>query len=646
MQKILRRRTLRELRDSWLRYLILGMLITVAVFMIVSLLGAAETVIRGVREHDGLSRMEDGQFRTFSVLSGEQEETIRDRGVILERQFYMDFELPDGSCLRIFRNREEIDLLELLDGEEAREKNEIVLERRYCEVHDLTVGDEVTFAGHLFRITGIGTVPDYNSPMKGMTDSIVDSKQFGPGFVSGDCYEELRAGGNAAQAETYVYSFRLPEGMEGKELRKLIESFPFRVRDIKDPYFQQYYREQTESVSLLLDLVDSFLFDEEDAEDFRRAMEPEIHNLQQFVMAEDNLRIDAAQDDVMINLYGSLLAGVIILALFAYVMTVFILHGIDEDSAVIGALYAMGVKRQELMHHYILLPTIVSFFSGIAGTVLGHTAAGIRYQMMDTYLYYSVPDLPVRPIPYIIVYGVVLPPLIAALVSCLSIRSRLKRSALSLLRKEKKQVRVSNIGFERSPFTARFSMKQTMREIRSVLTVVAGLFICLVLVWIGIDCWVMCGHIRVDNEADTKYEYMYLYKYPEKTAPEGGSAGYAEGFSKERFGYDLDVTLLGMPEDNPYFEVTTGDAQNAVSVSSAMAQKYALSEGDVFTVEDKASERLYAFRVQSVFQYSPGFYAVMEIGAMRDLMGQPDDYYNVVFSDRNLIFREGDCTAL
>ena len=31
----------------------------------------------------------------------------------------------------------------------------------------------------------------------------------------------------------------------------------------------------------------------------------------------------------------------------------------------IVALYAMGVKRQELMQHYILLPTLVSFVSGV-----------------------------------------------------------------------------------------------------------------------------------------------------------------------------------------------------------------------------------------------------------------------------------------
>lgn len=52
-----------------------------------------------------------------------------------------------------------------------------------------------------------------------------------------------------------------------------------------------------------------------------------------------------------------------------------------------------------------------------------------------------------------------------------------------------------------------------------MITVLVGLYICLVLVWIGVDCWVMCGHVQRDNETDTKFEYMYLCKYPEKTVP-------------------------------------------------------------------------------------------------------------------------------
>ena len=48
MQKILRKRVWRDLRENSFRYLALGLLIVLGMYLIVSLVGAAETVISGV----------------------------------------------------------------------------------------------------------------------------------------------------------------------------------------------------------------------------------------------------------------------------------------------------------------------------------------------------------------------------------------------------------------------------------------------------------------------------------------------------------------------------------------------------------------------------------------------------------------------
>lgn len=73
----------------------------------------------------------------------------------------------------------------------------------------------------------------------------------------------------------------------------------------------------------------------------------DLSNLTQFLKAADNPRIGAAAEDQVINKYAGLVAGVIIIILFAYVISVFVVHGIERESSVIGALYALGVKRNE-----------------------------------------------------------------------------------------------------------------------------------------------------------------------------------------------------------------------------------------------------------------------------------------------------------
>ena len=49
---------------------------------------------------------------------------------------------------------------------------------------------------------------------------------------------------------------------------------------------------------------------------------------------------------------------------------------------------------------------------------------------------------------------------------------------------------------------------------------------------IGVDCYALCEHVRTGSIEDTKYEYMYTYKYPDETVPDGGEAAYAKTLKK------------------------------------------------------------------------------------------------------------------
>lgn len=51
-----------------------------------------------------------------------------------------------------------------------------------------------------------------------------------------------------------------------------------------------------------------------------------------------------------------------------------------------------------------------------------------------------------------------------------------------------------------------------------------------------------------DNKTDTKFEYLYTFKYPEETVPEDGYEAFSKGMKKENLGYNLDVTILGITE--------------------------------------------------------------------------------------------------
>ena len=857
MQKILRKRVLRDLKENLLRYLALGFLIILGMYIIVSLVGAADTIIIGGEQHAEANCLEDGEFQVFVPLTAKEVELIEGQGVTLEPMFYLDFLQEDESTLRIYKNREAINLMELNEGQMPQMAEEVALEKRYCEENGITVGTEIVIADRSYQVVGIGSVPDYDAPLKNMSDSSVDSKSFGVAFMTSEAYEDLKASGESVKSEEYIYAYRLNGILSDAELKEQLQDLELSIEDVDDVYFKEYWEENfgakedlEEGVEELVDgsrelskgaaelsdgalelsdgalelsdgalelsngagelsdgalelsngaktlsdgtgelangaaslsggalelrngtmaLIDGAkalsdgmqevagyvadnpmlsagvaplysgsmelsngsvqLYYGTDAlyngslelyggsgelysgsvelyngsvglangskelydgslelydgskelydgsvelydgsvelsdgaaelydgmlelqgatdELIEEYFDIEISNLIQFLPVEDNPRAGASANDQIVNKEVGLLAGVIIMVLITYVISVFVVHSIDKEASIIGALYALGVKRKELIRHYLMLPMIVTFLGGLIGTTLGYSRWGIDIQMGDCYDYFSMPVLEAIYEPYLLVYGIIMPPVVAALVNYFVIRKRLNQPALRLIRGEQKKRKERDINLGNLGFINRFRIRQMLKELRTSFTVWFGMFVSLLILMIGINCYVLCEHIRVENQEDTRYEYMYTYKYPEEEVPEGGEACYAETLKKEILGYNLDVTILGIDEDNPYFLATPEEGKSNVVISSAMAQKYDLSEGDKVILTDEEEELDYAFTVQEIVQFSTGFYVFMDIDSMRELFGQTDDYYNVVFADHELEIDSGRLYAI
>ncbi len=588
MQKVLRKRVLRDLKENLFRYIALAFLIIMGMYVIVSLIGAGYTIIDNGETHDEANKIEDGQFSVFVPLSDEEISRLEDAGAEVEGMFYEDYDVMDGKTIRVFANRENIDLVECDEGNLAEADDEIVVEKRFSQVNDISVGDIIQIAGNEFKVTGIGTSPDYNALFKEMSDTVVDSKMFGTVFVTEGAYDKLHATGESVKTETYLYAFRLKGKTTCDDVKDALE-------DIK---------------------VDA--------------------NITSFVTSDDNPRTGGAADDQQINVQAGYFFGVLLMLLFTYVISVFVVHGIEKESSVIGALYALGVKRRDLMMHYLTLPVIVTTVAGIIGFLIGISNVGIPVQMADAYAYYSIPAMDVKIPPILIVYGIVMPPLTAIVVNYFVIRKKLSQTALSLIKNEVKQPKGSNVDLGDMGFVGRFRVRQMLREMRTGLTVVIGMFIALICLMLSLNTATFCSKVKKQNVEDTHYEYMYTYKYPTENPPEGGEAAYAKTLKKEVYGYNWDVTVLGLSKNTKYFDVDLKDGKNRVAISSSFAEKYCYSVGDEIVLHDEENDIDYGFTVDSVTQYTPAFYVFMTIDDARELFGAGSDEYNVVFSDKDL----------
>ena len=372
-----------------------------------------------------------------------------------------------------------------------------------------------------------------------------------------------------------------------------------------------------------------------------RVFDIDIDNLISFVPREDNERIEGAAGDVVMDKNAGLVAGIILLALFGYVISVFVVHRVESEAPVIGALYSLGVKKKDLLRHYITLPTIIAFISGVTGTALGFSPLGIGIHIKGINSYFSVPDYETYYAPYLIIYGLVLPPLISAVVNALVINKKLSRTALSLIKNEQSASNYRRFSIKTRSFITMFRVRQMVRELRSAVTVVLGMLVSLLVVMLGIDCYVMCQAVKTDNVADTGYGYMYLYKYPDEQVPEGGEGAYIKTLSTDCMGYTLDVTVIGLNDKSKFFDARPEKGKNKAVINNSLVERYGYETGDRVTFTDMAADLDYSFTVTGVTEYAPGFTILMDIGSMRELFGEDEDYFNAVFSDKELDIDSG-----
>ena len=139
---------------------------------------------------------------------------------------------------------------------------------------------------------------------------------------------------------------------------------------------------------------------------------------------------------------------------------------------------------------------------------------------------------------------------------------------------------------------------------------------------------------------------MYLYKYPEETVPKDGESAYIETLTIPCYDYTLDVSVIGLNPNSRYFEARPSESKNKVVINNSLHERFKLNPGDTFTLNDSTGDMSYTFTVDSIAQYSVGFAVFMNIDSMRELFGQEEDYFNVVYSDTALAVDEGRLYAI
>ncbi len=610
MKNPLRKRLWRELKSEFGKYLVIFLLLAGTISLVSGFLVADGSMI--IAYHEGFEkyRIEDGHFRLGEKANKAQLKAIQDLGVTVYELFYAEEALTNGSTLRIYRERDQVDQVCLMEGSMPTGTDEIAIDRMYADNNGLTVGDRLKSGTRSWTITGLVALSDYSCLFSDNNDSMFDAVKFGVAIVTPEMFADF---GKDELFWNYAWKYNVTPA-EGEA-------------------------------------------EQDAAEDLMQGILNEA-DLENFVPTYQNQAIQFTGEDMGGDKAMMVILLYIIILIMAFVFGITTGNTISREANVIGTLRASGYTKHELIRHYMTMPLIVTLISALVGNILGYTflkevCAGMYYGS------YSLPT-------YVTIWNAeaflettVVPVLLMMLVNYFVLRRKLSLSPLKFLRRDlsrRKQKHALPLSYH-IPFFARFRLRVIFQNAGNYLILFIGILFANMLLMFGLALPAVLDHYQTEIEQNLLCNYQYILQVPYDAMNEDKklesmismlyfrSETETDNADAEKFtAYALhtpekpymkeSVMLYGLQDDSRYIPIDFRD--NGVYVSSAYAEKYLLEPGDELTLYEEYGTDAYTFRVDGVYHYEGGLTVFMPQKQLIALFDLGNDYFSGYLSDTEI----------
>ena len=609
MKSPLRKRIPRELKGEIGKYLVVFILMVATIGMVSGFLVADGRMIQAYDEGFEKYNIEDGNFRTGERLYRGQREAIEEEGVKIYENYYIEDSLSNGSTMRFFKNRTEVDKVCLMDGELPSETGEIAIDRMYADNNSLKTGDTLDDGKKSWTITGLVALSDYSCLFQNNNDSMFDAVKFGVGVVTDEEFDSLDQ-----DKLQYNYAWTYNE------------------------------KPQTE------------LEEKNVSEDLMKAM-GKVVTLENFVPQYQNQAIIFTGDDMGSDKAMMIMLLYIIIVIMAFVFGITTSNTIAKEAGVIGTLRASGYTKNELIRHYMTLPVIVTLVGALIGNILGYTA----FKDVCAGMYYGSYSLPT----YVTIWNAeaflmttVVPVIIMFVVNYAVLHHKLKLSPLKFLRRDLssgKQRRAVYLS-PRMKIFHRFRLRVIFQNISNYLVLFVGIIFANLLLMFGLLLPSVLDHYQMDIQNNMLAKYQYMLSMPVSVM--GGSNKLESMLDMLLFAHDAEtdnedaeefsayslntlptkykseeVTLYGVHDDSKYIDV---DFSDGVYISKAYADKFLLKPGDSITLKEKYEDDEYTFKISGIYDYNGSLCIFMPQEELNQTFDLGDDYFSGYFSNTEI----------
>lgn len=610
MKSPLRKRIPRELRAEFGKYLVVLILMISTIGFVSGFLVADGSMIQAYNEGFEKYNIEDGNFRVKKELTSSQKKDISAHNVTLYENFYIEQAVDNGSTMRFFKNRKDVNKVCLMKGKLPTTIDEIAIDRMYADNNHISVGDVLTSGGKRWTVTGLVALSDYSCLFQNNNDSMFDAVKFGVSIVTPKAFETL----NQDKLQ-YSYSWQYDKAPKTERQEK------------------------------------------KRADKFMEALGKEVP-LEAFVPRYQNQAINFTGDDMGSDRAMIIVLLYIVIVIMAFVFGVTISNTIRKEAGVIGTLRASGYTKKELIRHYMALPIIVTLIGAIVGNILGYTVM----KNVCASMYYGSYSLPT----YVTIWNgdafrmtTLVPILIMLVINYGVLCHKLRLSPLKFLRRDlsgRKQAKALPLSPKLGIFH-RFRLRVIFQNMSNYAVLFVGIVFANLLLFFGLLLPSTLNHYQQEIKSNMLAKYQYMLDVPVRAVSGDDSENVlellqyymgtktlnddAEAFSAYSLEtlpskYKTDEVLLyGIEKNSKYIDVDFDDSDE-VYISGAYAEKFQLEPGDKITLKEKYEKKKYTFKVKGIYDYSGALCVFMPQKQLNDTFDLGSYYFSGYFSNSKI----------
>lgn len=659
--RILYKRVFRDLKSHFLRNSALFILLTIMISVTSGFLIVSESTAARNNQLMTSGQVEDGQVYLAAPMSESIEHGISKNDITIEKMNRIDAKLPHNKILRLYGNRDNINLPIISNGRLAKKSNEVALSANYIENNHLRLGDEIRVPGDYFvdlkertlKIVGVYVSPDYNSPFQKNSDFMFDNINFGIGLVSKDLASKFNPGKTVFQVS---YRFKDAELRPVNNVKIGVKKNPIsKANQQKKKKIENDFLARVSSDGTLLGLL----------------------------RAEDNKSINYMMDDMGGDRPMMMVLGALMVILIAFLFAVASSNKIVEDSEIIGTLLATGYRKSEILKQYMATPVIVTLAAALCGNILGYTLLVKPYSTVY-YRSFNLPAFKALFNSQALLLTTVVPIIIMLFINYAYLVKSLKYSPLDFLRHSISKKKYRKIQpFKSASFKTRFRVRVLINSIGDYIIMAIGIFTISLLLFYAFSASPTFDKFSKASSAGLVSKYQYILKSPVPLEAIGSDSGATSdsgidshsnidsgssisshsntdlesnnasdsGIKQQTEKFTIssgsvymrirksneEISTMGISDNSLYFKnLNLSKSDNNVVISDGLAKKAEKDVGDYIKIKNEITGKTREYKISAIYKYEPALTAFFPREQLNKIIGKDNGYFNGYLSNQKL----------